>query len=118
MVCSLLGLFTSHVVGCEAIGILVNSDLSLKLKRRKPVHPAKLSLVVDIMNEETIETRMNCAKLIEMLLLELEGNEIIIEIVSILSLLVGLLRLVRDKKHPNWMLIVTPQFPDLKISLK
>jgi len=88
LVCSLLGPSTSHVVGCEAIGILVNLDLSLELKRRNIMHPAKLSLVVDIMNEGTIETKMNCAKLIEMLLLELEGIKTMIEIMSSLSLLV------------------------------
>lgn len=105
LVCSLLGSFTSHVVGCEAIGIIVNLDLSLELKRKYLMHPAKVSLVVDIMNEGTTETKMNCAKLIEMLLMEVERNETMVEIVSSLSLLVGLLRLVRDKKHPNGILI-------------
>jgi hypothetical protein len=106
LVCSLLGPFTSHVVGCEAIGIIVNLDLSSEFKRKNLMHPAKVSLVVDIMNEGTIETKMNCAKLIEMLLMEEEKeNEAKIEIVSSLSLLVGLLRLVRDKKHPNSVLI-------------
>ncbi|XP_061367851.1 U-box domain-containing protein 30-like [Gastrolobium bilobum] len=101
LVSSLLGPFTSHAVGSEAIGILVNLDLSSELKRNL-IHPAKVSLLVDIMNEGTIETKMNCAKLIEMLLMEGNGTEI--EIFSSLSLLFGLLRLVRDKKHPTGVL--------------
>lgn len=95
LVFNFLGPFTSHAVGSEAIGIIVCLDLSSEVKRSL-MHPAKVSLLVDIMNEGTIETKMNCAKLIEMLLVE--GNN---ETVSSLSLLVGLLRLVRDKKHPN-----------------
>ncbi|CAL0322516.1 unnamed protein product [Lupinus luteus] len=101
LVSSLLGPFTSHAVGSEAIGIIVNLDSSLELKRNL-MHPAKVSLVVDIMNEGTIETKMNCAKLIEVLLIE--GNDYETEIVSSLSLLVGLLRLVRDKKNPSGVL--------------
>ncbi|XP_057426942.1 U-box domain-containing protein 30-like isoform X2 [Lotus japonicus] len=103
LVCSLLGPFTSHAVGSEAIGIIVNLDLVSELKRNL-MHPAKVSLLVDIMNEGTIETKMNCAKLIEMLLIEGSGNGNETEIVSSLSLLVGLLRLVRDKKHPTGVL--------------
>ncbi|KAK7310763.1 hypothetical protein RJT34_08476 [Clitoria ternatea] len=102
LVFSLLGPFTSHAVGSEAIGIIVNLDLGSDLKRNL-MHPAKVSLLVDIMNEGTIETKMNCAKLIEMLLME-ERNGTNNEIVSSLSLLVGLLRLVRDKKHSNGVL--------------
>ncbi|MED6130694.1 hypothetical protein PIB30_003272 [Stylosanthes scabra] len=94
-VSSLLGPFTSHVVGSEAIGILVKLDLSSEVKKNL-MKPAKVSLLVDIMNEGTIETKMNCAKLIEMLLLE--GH---VSLSPSLSLLVGLLRLVREKKHPS-----------------
>ena len=101
LISSLLGPFTSHAVGSEAIGILVNLNLSSELKKNL-MHPAKVSLLVDIMNEGTIETKMNCAKLIEMLLMEGNGSET--EVVSSLSLLVGLLRLVRDKKHPTGVL--------------
>ena len=100
LVFNFLGPFTSHAVGSEAIGIIVCLDLSSEVKRSL-MHPAKVSLLVDIMNEGTIETKMNCAKLIEMLLME--GNN---EVVSSLSLLVGLLRLVRDKKHPNKMVSI------------
>lgn len=101
LVHSLLGPFTSHAVGSEAIGILVNLGLNAELKKNL-IHPAKISLLVDIMNEGTIDTKMNCAKLIETLLKE--GDESETKIVSSLSLLVGLLRLVRDKKHPSGVL--------------
>ncbi|QHO30393.1 hypothetical protein HN51_018751 [Arachis hypogaea] len=96
LVSSLLGPFTSHAVGSEAVGILVKLDLSSEVKKNL-MHPSKVSLLVDIMNEGTVETKMNCAKLIEILLLE--GH------VSSLSLLVGLLRLVRDKKHPTGVVL-------------
>ncbi|KAI4316598.1 hypothetical protein L6164_024564 [Bauhinia variegata] len=98
LISSLLGPFTSHAVGSEAIGILVNLDLSSEL-RANLINPAKISLTVDIMNEGTIQTKLNCAKLIGMLLME--GNDSETEIFSSLSLLVGLLRLVRDKRHPT-----------------
>ncbi|KAI4337069.1 hypothetical protein L6164_015527 [Bauhinia variegata] len=98
LISSLLGPFTSHAVGCEAIGILANLDSSSEL-RANLMRPAKISLVVDIMNEGTVETKLNCAKLIGMLLME--GNDSVTEIFSSLSLLVGLLRLVRDKRHPT-----------------
>ncbi|XP_028796739.1 U-box domain-containing protein 30-like [Neltuma alba] len=101
LISSLLGPFTSHAVGSEAIGILVNLDLNSESKRNL-MHPAKISLLVDVMNEGTIETKMNCAKLIEALLMEVNESET--EILSSLSLLVGLLRLVRDKKHPTGVL--------------
>ncbi|TKY74958.1 U-box domain-containing protein 30 [Spatholobus suberectus] len=101
LISSLLGPFTSHAVGSEAIGILVNLELGSELKRNL-MHPAKVSLLVDIMNEGTIQTKMNCAKLIQTLLVE--GNASETQVVSSLSLLVGLLRLVRDKKHPTSVL--------------
>ncbi|MED6124148.1 hypothetical protein PIB30_056315 [Stylosanthes scabra] len=97
LVSSLLGPFTSHAVGSEAIGILVKLDLSSEAKKNL-MNPAKVSLLVDIMNEGTIQTKMNCAKLIETLLLE--GH-----VSPSLSLLVGLLRLVRDKKHPSGVVL-------------
>ncbi|KAJ1430377.1 Zinc finger, RING/FYVE/PHD-type [Sesbania bispinosa] len=103
LIFSFLGPFTSHAVGSEVIGILVNLDLSSELKKNL-MHPAKVSLLVDIMNEGTIQTKMNCAKLIEMLLMEGNGSESETQVVSSLSLLVGLLRLIRDQKHPNGVL--------------
>ncbi|KAG5018439.1 hypothetical protein AAZX31_06G044300 [Glycine max] len=101
LISSLLGPFTSHAVGSEAIGILVNLELGSELKRNL-MHPAKVSLLVDIMNEGTIQTKMNCAKLIQTLLVE--GNPSETVVLSSLSLLVGVLRLVRDKKHPTSVL--------------
>ncbi|PSS17307.1 U-box domain-containing protein [Actinidia chinensis var. chinensis] len=97
LISSLLGPFTSHSVGSEAIGILVALDLDLE-SRRNLMQPAKVSLMVDMLNEGSIETKVNCTKLIEMLM---EGSGFESEIVSSLSLLVGLLRLVKDKRHPN-----------------
>ncbi|XP_038983567.1 U-box domain-containing protein 30-like [Phoenix dactylifera] len=92
---SLLGPFTSHAVGSEAIGILVNLSLNSEAKANL-MQPAKVSLVVDMLNEGTTETRINCTRLIEMLMGEKDFRP---EIVSSLSLLVGLMRLVKDKKH-------------------
>ena len=101
LISSLLGPFTSHAVGSEAIGILVNLELGSELKRSL-MDPAKVSLLVDIMNEGTIQTKMNCAKLIQTLLVEGDPSETVV--LSSLSLLVGVLRLVRDKKHPTSVL--------------
>ncbi|XP_052188203.1 U-box domain-containing protein 30-like [Diospyros lotus] len=94
---SLLGPFTSHAVGSEAIGILVNLNLDSE-SRANLIQPAKISIMVDILNEGSIETKINCTRLIEMLMV---GKDFESEIVSSLSLLVGLLRLVKDKRHPN-----------------
>ncbi|KAB1203967.1 U-box domain-containing protein 30 [Morella rubra] len=100
LVSSLLGHFTSHAVGSEAIGILVKLDLDSQAKANL-LQPAKISLMVDILNEGSIETKINCTKLMEMLMV---GKDFGSEIVSSLSLLVGLLRLVKDKRHPNGVL--------------
>ncbi|KAF7139637.1 hypothetical protein RHSIM_Rhsim07G0218200 [Rhododendron simsii] len=100
MICSLLGPFTSHAVGSEAIGILVKLDLDSESKKNL-VEPAKVSLMVDMLNEGSVETKINCAKMIEMLM---EGKELESKSFSSFSLLVGLLRLVKDKKHPNGVL--------------
>lgn len=94
---SLLGPFTSHAVGSEAIAILVNLPLDSESKENL-MQPARISLVVDILNEGTGETKINCTRLIEMLMVEKNFRS---EMVSSLSLLVGLLRLVKDKKQPN-----------------
>ncbi|CAK9137677.1 unnamed protein product [Ilex paraguariensis] len=100
LISSLLGPFTTHALGSEAIGILVNLDLNSDT-RTNLMQPTKISLMVDILNEGSIDTKINCTKLIEMLM---EGKNFESEIVSSLSLLVGLMRLVRDKKHPNGVL--------------
>ncbi|XP_074564043.1 U-box domain-containing protein 30-like [Curcuma longa] len=94
---SLLGPFTSHAVGSEVIAILVNLTLDSDTKSNL-MQPAKISLVVDLLNEGTIDTKINCIRLIEMLMAERCFRS---EVVSSLSLLVALLRLVKDKRHPN-----------------
>ncbi|KAI9089226.1 hypothetical protein K1719_029505 [Acacia pycnantha] len=94
---SLLGPFTSHAVGCEVIGILVCLTLDSDSKKNL-MQPAKLSLMVDILNEGSIETKINCTRLIESLI---EENDFRSEIISSHSLLVGLMRLVKDKRHSN-----------------
>lgn len=94
---SLLGPFTSHAVGSEVIGILVSLTLDSESKKDL-MQPAKLSLMVDILNEGSIETKINCTRLIESLI---EEKDIRSEIISSHSLLVGLMRLVKDKRHSN-----------------
>ncbi|TXG52556.1 hypothetical protein EZV62_021725 [Acer yangbiense] len=101
LISSLLGPFTSHAVGSEAIGILVNLDLDLESKRNL-LQPSKISLMVDMINEGTIETKVNCTRLIEKLT---NANDFGSENVSSLSLLVGLLRLLKDKRHQNCVLV-------------
>ncbi|XP_020211498.1 U-box domain-containing protein 30 [Cajanus cajan] len=103
LISSFLGPFTSHAVGSEVIGILVNLDLSSDFKKTL-MQPSKVSLLVDIMNEGTLQTKMNCANLIQILFIEANASESHAEFLSSLSLLVGLLRLVRDKKHPTSVL--------------
>ncbi|KAL5777570.1 hypothetical protein ACOSP7_010496 [Xanthoceras sorbifolium] len=100
LISSLLGPLTTHAVGSEAIGILVNLDLDLDSKRNL-LQPAKISLMVDMINEGTIETKVNCTRLIEILT---NANDFGSENVCSLSLLVGLLRLVKDKRHQNGVL--------------
>lgn len=97
LISSFLGPFTSHAVGSEAVGILVNLTLDSQSKISL-MQPAKISLIVDMLNEGTIETKINCTNLIELLL---DGNDFRTEIVESLSLLAGLLRLVKDKRCPN-----------------
>ncbi|KAK4491521.1 hypothetical protein RD792_002272 [Penstemon davidsonii] len=94
---SLLGPFTSYAVGSEVIAILVNLTLSSESKTNL-MQPAKVSSIVDILNEGSIETKVNCVKLIETLM---EERDFRAEMVSSHSLLVALMRLVKDKKHPN-----------------
>ncbi|XP_031118000.1 U-box domain-containing protein 30-like [Ipomoea triloba] len=100
LISSLLGAFTMHTVASEAIGILVHLDLSSDAKANL-AQPSKVSLVVDTLNEGSLCTKINCMKLLEMLM---EGKESDSRIVSSLSLFVGLLRLVKDKNHPEAVL--------------
>ncbi|XP_051128980.1 U-box domain-containing protein 30-like [Andrographis paniculata] len=94
---SLLGPFTSYAVGSEVIAILVNLILSSE-SRTNLMQPAKVSSIVDILNEGSLETKVNCIRLIQTLM---EGKDFRTEIVSSHILLVALLRLVRDRRHPN-----------------
>lgn len=97
---SLLGPFTSHAVGSEAIGILVHLTLDSESKMNL-MQPAKISLLVDILNEGSTVTKISCTKLIEMLMDEKDFRS---EVISSHSLLVGLMRLVKDKRHMNGVL--------------
>ncbi|KAE8715628.1 U-box domain-containing protein 30 [Hibiscus syriacus] len=100
LISSLLGPYTTHAVGSEVIGVLVNLNLISNIKSDL-LQPAKMSLMVDILNEGSFETKLNCTRLITMLM---EGNDFVSENVASLSLLVGLLRLAKDKKHQNGVL--------------
>lgn len=97
LISSLLGPFTSHAVGSEAVGILVNLTLDSE-SRTNLMQPAKVSLLVDMLNEGSVETKINCTRLIEKLMEEKDFRP---EIVSSHRLLIGLLRLVKNKRHPN-----------------
>ncbi|CAL0331757.1 unnamed protein product [Lupinus luteus] len=94
---SLLGPFTSHAVGSEVIGILVSLTLDSESKKNL-MQPAKISLMVDILNEGSIETKINCTRLMESLI---DDKDFRSEIISSHSLLVGLMRLVKDKRRSN-----------------
>ncbi|KAI3808511.1 hypothetical protein L1987_24462 [Smallanthus sonchifolius] len=94
---SLLGPYTSHAIGSEVVSILVNLRLDSS-SRFKLMEPAKVSLVIDMLNEGSIETKINCTKLIQTFM---EEEFFDFQIVSSHSLLVGLMRLVRDKRHAN-----------------
>ncbi|XP_019058984.1 PREDICTED: U-box domain-containing protein 30-like [Tarenaya hassleriana] len=97
VISSLLGPFTSHAVGSEAVAILVNLDLDSDSKSGL-MQPAKVSLMADMLNDGLIETKINCTKLIGSLVDE-KGFRA--ELVSSHSLLVGLMRLVKDKRQRN-----------------
>uniref|UniRef100_A0A7N1A8U3 U-box domain-containing protein n=1 Tax=Kalanchoe fedtschenkoi TaxID=63787 RepID=A0A7N1A8U3_KALFE len=98
---SLLGPFTSHIVGSEIVAILVNLTLDSE-STSVLLQPARISLLVDMMNEGSIHTKINCAKLMETLMEDKDYFRS--EIVSRHSLLVGLMRLVKDKRYPNGIL--------------
>ncbi|CAK9147546.1 unnamed protein product [Ilex paraguariensis] len=94
---SLLGPLTSHAVGSQVIAILVNLSLDSESKSSL-MQPAKISILVDMLNEGSMDTKINCIRLIETLMEEKDFRS---EIVTSHSLLVALMRVVRDKKHPN-----------------
>ncbi|VAH88436.1 unnamed protein product [Triticum turgidum subsp. durum] len=60
--------------------------------------PAKVSLVVDMLNEGAVDTKINCVRLIRILMEEKGFRP---ETVASLSLLAGSMRLVRDKRHQD-----------------
>ncbi|XP_071735210.1 U-box domain-containing protein 30-like [Rutidosis leptorrhynchoides] len=92
---SLLGPYTSHAIGSEVVSILVCLSLD-SCSRLNLMQPAKFSLVVDMLNEGSIETKINCTKLIQTLI---ENDDFQVELVSSHSLLVALMRLIRDRRH-------------------
>ncbi|CAH9065447.1 unnamed protein product [Cuscuta epithymum] len=97
LITSMLGGFTTHVVASETIAILVQLNLSPDSKVCL-AQPSKISLLVDTLNEGSINTKINCAKLLGMLI---EGKAPESNIATSLSLLVGLLRLVKFKNQPE-----------------
>ncbi|KAA8531549.1 hypothetical protein F0562_006258 [Nyssa sinensis] len=97
LISSLLVPLTSHAVGSEVIAILVKLTLDSESKVNL-MQPTKISLIGDMLNEGSIETKINCTQLIKTLMEEKDFRS---EIVSRHSLLIGLMRLVKDKRHPN-----------------
>lgn len=95
---SLLGPFTSHAVGSEVVALLVQLHLDQE-SRSILMQPGKISLITDMLNEGTVETKVSCAGLIQTLMEDDSGFRS--EIVSSPSLLVGVLRLIKDKRHLN-----------------
>ncbi|MFS7943778.1 hypothetical protein Hanom_Chr06g00504211 [Helianthus anomalus] len=93
---TLLGPFTSHSVGSEAIAILVNLELNFDCIANL-LQPNKISLMVDVLNDGSTETKINCVRLMETLF---NGSKT----VPSLSLLVEVLRLVKDRRHPPGVL--------------
>uniref|UniRef100_A0A453FXL2 U-box domain-containing protein n=1 Tax=Aegilops tauschii subsp. strangulata TaxID=200361 RepID=A0A453FXL2_AEGTS len=67
---SLLGPFTSHSMGSEAVAILV-SGVPLDAEAKAALmQPAKVSLVVDMLNEGAVDTKINCVRLIRIVMEE------------------------------------------------
>ncbi|KAK4799745.1 hypothetical protein SAY86_025110 [Trapa natans] len=100
VVSGLLGRFTSHAVGSECVAIIVGLDLDSEARKNLMQHE-KVSLIVDMLNEGSIETKINCTRLIGMLMEEKDFRS---ELISSHSLLVGLMRLVKDRRHGNGIL--------------
>lgn len=97
---TLLGPFTSHMVGSEVVAILVNVTLDTQ-SRSNLLQPARISLLVDMLNEGSILTKSNCTRLMETLVEEKNYRS---EVIASHSLLVGLMRLVKDKRSPSGVL--------------
>ncbi|CAH9053679.1 unnamed protein product [Cuscuta europaea] len=98
LITSMLGGLTTHAVASETIAILVQLNLSPDSKVCL-AQPSTISLLVDTLNEGSIDTKINCAKLLEKLIEEGKAPES--NIATSLSLLVGLLRLVKFKNQPE-----------------
>ncbi|CAA6653472.1 unnamed protein product [Spirodela intermedia] len=94
---SLLGPFTSHAVGSLAIAVLARLPLDYA-SRKNLLQPAKISLLADVLNEGSPETKLCCTRLLETLLQMDKQEEEEEEVVSSFSLLVGLLKMVKDKR--------------------
>ncbi|RAL46662.1 hypothetical protein DM860_004941 [Cuscuta australis] len=94
---SLLGPFTSHAVGSQVAAILVHLNLDSE-SRKILMEPSKISLLVDMLNEGSTETKINCARLVKLVM---EGSDFRVEMVSSHSLLAALMRLVRDRRNPS-----------------
>ncbi|RRT51561.1 hypothetical protein B296_00051043 [Ensete ventricosum] len=94
---SLLGPFTTHAVGSEVIAVLVNLSLDSETMTDL-MQPAKISLVVDMLNEGTTKTKIQCTRFIEVLM---GAKSFRSEIISSPSLSAGLLRMVKDKRDPD-----------------
>jgi hypothetical protein len=95
LLASLLGPFTSHAVGSEAVAILVGGVPLDADAKAALVQPARVSLVVDMLNDGAADTKVNCARLIRILMDEAGFRP------ETLSLLAGVTRLVRDRRHPD-----------------
>ncbi|MFS7975257.1 putative U box domain, armadillo-like helical, Zinc finger, RING/FYVE/PHD-type [Helianthus anomalus] len=85
---SLLCPYTSHAISSEVVSILVNLTLDSG-SISNLMQLAKVSLVIDMLSEGSIETKINCTKLIQSLTEEDDCEQI----VSSHNLLVALMRL-------------------------
>lgn len=97
---TLLGPYTSYAVGSEVIAILAKLRLDSKGKSNL-MQPGKVSLLVDMLNEGSMETKVNCIGLIQSMM---EDKEFRIETISSHRLFIALMRVVRDKRNPGGQL--------------
>ncbi|EPS70039.1 hypothetical protein M569_04721, partial [Genlisea aurea] len=95
---SLLGPFTSYAVGSEVVAILVNLLPLTSESKSNLMQPAKVSSIIDILNEGSIDAKLNCILLIEALM---DDRGFCAGAISSPTLSVALMRLLRDKRHPS-----------------
>ncbi|KAL9225650.1 hypothetical protein vseg_001549 [Gypsophila vaccaria] len=98
---SLLGPFTSHAVGSEVVAILVTLSLDFHSNSNNCFNltqPNKISLIVDLLNEGNIHTKLNCIRL---LLALMDTNHFHPTLFSSFTLLVALFRLLKLKDNHN-----------------